>query len=94
MSKRTSNLMNLHNREYHGNEIVDWSEEDKLYQFDFKPIGGQNKVLERQVSEYSLIDKAETEGVIKCGQEIVRVDKKLMNTKFEYFGTRGYRMED
>ena len=46
------------------------------------------------MSEYALIDKAETEGVIVCWKEIVKVDKNLLNTKFEYFGTRGYRMEE
>ena len=76
------------------NEIDSWTEAQMLEQFEFRPIHYHRKVLDRQVDEYVLINRAESEGLVHSNGKDYKVKKTLLNTKFEYFGTRGYRMED
>ena len=94
MAKKSSNWMKIHNDSVHSCEVSGWTESQVNEQFVFKPIHYHRKVLERQVDEYVLINRAESEGVVHSEGREYKVRKKLLNTKFEYFGTRGYRMED
>ena len=93
LAKMNSNWMYHHNMECHKEESKEWSIEQNKNQFEFYPIKGYQKVLERQVAEYENINKAESEGSIYCGRRKINIDKNLLNTKFEYFGTKGYRIE-
>ena len=47
----------------------------------------QNQLLRAQVHEYTQIDRAESEGKLKCGKTDLNVDMKLMSfTGQEYIG--------
>ena len=49
LAKMNNNWMSHHNKECHREESKEWTIENKKNQFDFYPIEGYQKVLERQV---------------------------------------------
>ena len=62
--------------------------EDKLEDYEFFILRVHSKVLRRQLEEAILLDWAETRGIIKIGRRIFRVNKKVLNSKFEHWRPR------
>ena len=94
MARKSSNWMHLHNVQVHMGDANNWTEAQIEEQFEFRPIHYHRNVLDRQVDEYVLINRAESEGLVNSGGNEYKVRRSLLNTKFEFYGTRGYRMED
>ena len=59
--------------------------QDKLLDYEFFPIHAHSKVLRRQLEEAILLDWAQGRGVLKLGKEVLRVNRQVLNWKFEHW---------
>ena len=59
--------------------------QDKLLDYEFFPIHAHSKVLRRQLEEAILLDWAQGRGVLKLGKEVLRVNRQVLNSKFEHW---------
>ena len=71
-----------HIQEVHGGA---WNREKPWEEWDFSLSGGYKKPLERQLSEFSAIRRAKTQGKAKFNGKDLEVDTVIHNTKDEWF---------
>ena len=61
---------------------------DKLHDYEFILLHHHSKVLRRQLEEAILLDWAQNRGVIKLGRRIFKINKNVLNSKFEHWRPR------
>ena len=88
MESKAGSWMKEHTLKEHGGVIS----ENKGDDYGFHLLGNHRKPLSRQLQEAVLMDKAENTGKLMVGRKEVRVDKVLMNSKFEYYRPRSVQI--
>ena len=58
---------------------------DKLQDYEFFLLHSHTKVLKRQLEEAILLDWAQGRGVLKLGRRVFRVNRNVLNSKFEHW---------
>ena len=79
-----SSWMADHSRECHGGVIST----NPMMDYEFEVTGTFFKPLHRQVDEYLRISRAESEGKIRVGKKVWKVNLPLLNRKHEYWAPR------
>ena len=59
--------------------------QDKMKDYEFLVINTHSKVLKRQLEEAILLDWAQSRGVLKLGKMTFRVNRRVLNSKFEHW---------
>ena len=65
---------------------------DKKDDYGFFLLGSHRKPLTRQLEEAVLMDRAEKVGSVKVDGKEVRVDRELLNSKFEFYRPRAVQI--
>ena len=58
---------------------------DKFLDYEFFLLHSHSKVLKRQLEEAILLDWAQGRGVLKLGRRVFRVNRNVLNSKFEHW---------
>ena len=73
--------MREHTLECHGGIFS----EDKTEDYEFILLNSHSKVIRRQLEEAIFLDWAQARGVLKLGRRVYRVNRRVLNSKFEHW---------
>ena len=62
--------------------------ENKMDDYEFIVLNQHRKVLRRQLEEAIFLDWAQSRGVIKLGKRVFRINRNVLNSKFEHWRPR------
>ena len=79
--QKAGSWMREHTLECHGGVFS----EDKQKDYEFFLLNCHSKVLRRQLEEAILLDWAQGRGVLRLGKRVFKVDRNVLNSKFEHW---------
>ena len=82
--EKAGSWMKEHTVNFHGGVFST----DKMSDYEFIVLNQHRKVLRRQLEEAILLDWAQGRGVLKIGKRVFKVDRMVLNSKFEHWRPR------
>ena len=82
--EKAGSWMKEHTVNFHGGVLST----DKMSDYEFIVLNQHRKVLRRQLEEAILLDWAQVRGVLKIGKRVFKVDRMVLNSKFEHWRPR------
>ena len=79
--EKAGSWMREHTLECHGGVFS----EDKTEDYEFILLNSHCKVIRRQLEEAIFLDWAQGRGVLKLGRRVYRVNRGVLNSKFEHW---------
>ena len=75
-------------RNTHWNSIRVFFLKNKMNDYEFVVLHHHKKVLRRELEEAIFLDWAQSRGVMKLGKRMFRINRNVLNSKFEHWRPR------